>query len=68
MITSATFKEWMKRVDEILFDHIGFTSEDLRDRCWRDEYDGEATPREAIEELIAPLDDVEEFMEIELFG
>ena len=63
-----TFKEWMRKVDKILTDHIGLSSEDLRDRCWRDEYDGEATPMEAIEELIAPVDDIEEFMEIELFG
>jgi len=58
----------MREVDQILVDHIGFSSEDLRDRMWRDSYDAGDLPAVAIEDLVGPLDNIEEMMNNELYG
>tara|TARA_R110002072_G_scaffold254941_1_gene413730 strand:- start:31 stop:240 length:210 start_codon:yes stop_codon:yes gene_type:complete len=63
-----SFEQWMKEVDQTLVDHIGFSSEDLRDRRWRDSYDAGDTPADAIEDLVGPLDDIDTLMNNELFG
>ena len=65
MYQLLTFYQWMKEVDQTLVDHIGFSSEDLRDRRWRDAGD---TPADAIEDLVGPLDDIDTLMNNELFG
>ena len=37
----------MEEVDQILVNHIGFSSEDLRDSRWRSAYDAGDLPAEA---------------------
>ena len=68
MYQLLTFQQWMREVDQILVDHIGFSSEDLRDRMWRVSYDAGDLPTEAIEDLVGPLDNIEEMMNNELYG
>ena len=64
-----TFEAWMKEVDRVLVQRIGFTHEDCRDRCWYDMYDDELSPEEAVScEFGDNLDDVEGMMFEELFG
>ena len=68
MYQLLTFQQWMREVDQILVDHIGFSSMDLRDRMWRDSYDAGDLPANAIEDLVGPLDNIEEMMNNELYG
>jgi hypothetical protein len=63
-----TFEQWMKKVDRLLENVLGIGSSDMRDRLWRDAYDDESTPEQAIEDLVGDLDDPETVMESELFG
>lgn len=63
-----TFEQWLKEVDSILVNAIGLSHRDLRDRLWRDAYEGELSPEEAIEDLVGDLSDLEQVMEDELFG
>lgn len=68
MYQLLTFYQWMREVDQTLLDNIGFSSEDLRDRMWRDSYDAGDTPAGAIEDLVGPLDDIDTLMNNELYG
>ena len=68
MYQLLTFQQWMREVDQILVDHIGFSSEDLRDRMWRSSYDAGDLPANAIEDLVGPLDDIDTLMNNELYG
>ena len=68
MYQLLTFHQWMEEVDQILVNHIGFSSMDLRDRMWRSSYDAGDLPTEAIEDLVGPLDDIEQMMSNELYG
>ena len=68
MTFEMTFEQWMQEVDDILLEKTGFTHECLRDRRWRDAYDSDIEPLDAICELIADPDDFEAFMEEELWG
>lgn len=43
------FKEWKKVVDTILVSNIGTSSDDLPDARWRDYYDDELNPQQAID-------------------
>lgn len=43
----AAFAEWMAKVDAIIDDLVGLTSEDLTDVCYRDMYEDGAPPRTA---------------------
>jgi len=53
------FEQWMHRVDAILANYFyGLTSADLSDRCWRDDYDSEATPLEAVTEAYGDPSDI----------
>jgi len=65
---SKTFTQFMRAVDAILMDAIGLSSDDLRDRCWRDSFDDGSTPREAIEDLCGDPSDIDAFMQAELWG
>lgn len=65
---NMSFEQWMKEVDQTLVDNIGFSSEDLRDRRWRDAFDDDAPPLEAIVDLCGDPSDLGTFMENELFG
>ena len=62
------FGQWMKEVDAILTEHIGLSSMDLRDRMWRDAFDDETSPLDAIVDLCGDPSDLGTFMENELFG
>jgi len=44
-----TFEQWMQAVDNVLMSMCGLGHDDLPDARWHDEYDGDSTPREAIE-------------------
>ncbi len=45
----------MKKVDEVLLAGLGLTHLDMRDRNWRDAYDNEETPAEAVENLVGSM-------------
>ena len=54
------FEQWMNKVDAILAQHFdGMTSADLADRRWRDDYDSETTPLDAITEAYGDPSDIE---------
>jgi hypothetical protein len=63
-----TFKEWLAKVDAILFASIGLGHRDLRDRLWRDAFEDELSPAEAVEDLVGDVSDPEAVMREELFG
>ena len=44
-----TFGEWMNKVNRIVVSAIGVGVNDLPDATWRDYYDDELSPQEAIE-------------------
>lgn len=52
-----TFEAWMKRVDDKLSDKIGMYHDGLPDAQWRDWYEDELTPDDAIEEFAEVLRD-----------
>jgi hypothetical protein len=62
------YENWLREVDNILFNSVGVTSGDMRDRLWRDTYECGDSPADAIFELCGDVDDIEQFMEDELFG
>tara|TARA_R110002020_G_C15921757_1_gene742917 strand:- start:302 stop:511 length:210 start_codon:yes stop_codon:yes gene_type:complete len=43
------FDAWMNRVDRILIASIGLSSNDMPDCCWRDMFQDDMTPDDAIE-------------------
>jgi hypothetical protein len=55
------FSEWLRKVDAILVGMCGMGHRDLPDMCWRDQYEDEATPAEAVSCLCG--DSIEELME-----
>lgn len=50
---TLTFNQWLKAVDSILEDAVGFGHDHLRDCNWRDLFDDGITPKEATEEIIS---------------
>lgn len=46
------FDIWMQKVDSLLSKHIGLSSADLPDYCYRDEFDDGATPAQAAKAAI----------------
>jgi hypothetical protein len=62
------FEQWMRKVDSVLLRRIGVTSGDCRDRLWRDHFEDELTPEEAVECEFGDLDNPEAMMMEELFG
>ena len=44
-----TFKEWYKTCDQIVSRKLGVGVEDLPDAPWRDYYEDDLTPHQAIE-------------------
>lgn len=43
-----TFDEWMRQVNAILFRLFGVAADDMEDYTWRDEFDAESSPVEAV--------------------
>jgi len=48
-----TFAQWLHRVDMGLLRVWGVTTRDIADRCYRDAYNDEISPREMISEIMA---------------
>ena len=55
------FRRWLAHVDFIVIEAIDCGVFDIADRCWRDEFDSHATPREAVVNLIGDPDDFDSF-------
>lgn len=54
------FEQWMNKVDAILADNFdGMISTDFADRRWRDDFDSELQPLEAITEAYGDPSDIE---------
>lgn len=52
------FAEWMKRVDDALYDALGVSSRDLPDQCYRDFFLQGMEPSEVLE-IVAEEEDVD---------
>tara|TARA_R100001594_G_scaffold87967_1_gene122302 strand:+ start:3701 stop:3958 length:258 start_codon:yes stop_codon:yes gene_type:complete len=63
-----SFQEWLKLLDTYLQGWVGVTHSDLTDRLWRDVYEDELSPVEAIEHFFDTTTDVEKFWRTELYG
>jgi hypothetical protein len=66
-----SFEQWMREVDRLISAKLGISSGDMRDRLWRDAYEDDLTPKEAVEQELGDLDSdegLEEAMLDELFG
>lgn len=44
-----SFLIWKDKVDQILLQKVGFSSDDLTDWLWRDAFDDSLTPEQAVE-------------------
>lgn len=47
------FEQWFAKVDTLMKRKFGFGADDFPDQTWRDWYDSEMTPLEAVYEAIA---------------
>ena len=56
-----SFEQWLNRVDAILVGMCGLCHRDLPDMLWRDQFEDEASPEEAVSCLCG--DSIEELME-----
>ena len=61
------FRYWLSQVDFIIYKAIECGVFDIGDRCWRDEFDAHATPREAVVNLIGDPTDFDSFGHAALF-
>ncbi len=50
-----TFKQWLKAIDEILWDELGLTKDDLPDAPLRDWYDEYQSPIAAVRQLLGEV-------------
>jgi len=57
----ATFAQWMGLVDSYLVKWVGLHHDDFADRLWKDAYNDEMTPLEAIDNFWGTTTDVEIF-------
>lgn len=62
------FTQWLGKVDAIVSDKLGLSIHDMRDRNWRDAFDGGLSPEDAIEQELGDMDDMESVMMEEFFG
>ena len=53
------FADWLGDVDRILESKIGLGSEDLPDWNWREAYDEESEPEDAVEDYISGFPEFE---------
>lgn len=56
-----TFEQWLVEVDMILIGLIGMGHRDIPDMLWRDQFEDEASPKDAVSTLVG--DTAEEAME-----
>jgi hypothetical protein len=47
-----SFKQWMDQVNELSYKTISLSVYDLEDYCWRDSYEGEMSPGEALYDFL----------------
>lgn len=52
MARKPTFERWMVRVDKCLTNRVGMASNDMEDFTWRDYYDDDNSPAEAINDFM----------------
>lgn len=55
------FRYWLSQVDFIIDRAIDCGVFDIADRCWRDAFDQDSTPLEAVEDLIGDPTDFDSF-------
>lgn len=48
-----SFRQWMNKIDGILYANIGLYTDDLGDVCYRDYFDSGISPQEVANEVIA---------------
>lgn len=53
-----TFEQWLNKVDAVYGSIIGLTMDDLGDAPWRDYYEDEMTPREAVAHALTDWQDM----------
>lgn len=58
------FDQWMKQVDRVVQGKIGLSVHDLSDKCWRDEFDSDSTPEDAVLNLLGDLDDPDDLFDL----
>jgi len=58
MTDELNFKVWRRQVSAILIDAVGLSVGDLPDGMWRDYFDDELSPMEAIEVYCEDSDDM----------
>lgn len=52
MNNDKQYKQWLHQVDLLILDYIGLCSGDLEDYCYRDLFENECTPQEALNALL----------------
>lgn len=52
------FNEWMRNVDAELAAKLGAVSDDLPDQCYRDYFDSGMSPGDAVEEVLADIEEL----------
>lgn len=46
------FEQWMEQVDALLVEATGTPSDDLPDFAWRDAFDADEEPKDAVEQFL----------------
>jgi hypothetical protein len=63
-----SFKAWLKLLDSYMEGWVGLGHDHFADRCWKDAYNDELSPMEAIESFYGTTTDVALFWHTESYG